>query len=292
MLINEQMEQIEKFSSNEQIIIEYIQKMGVEINSLSARKIANETLTSASTVVRLCKKFGCKGFEDFKKTYIHELRYLTSIQENINKNIPFTEKDNKYKIANNLSLLYQEIAKDTLECLSIENLSKATQMILKADNIYIFSSGSSINLAKIFQERMLRITKTVVLYESLDMQYIRSVSSQKKDCYILLSYSGEVTRIVRVAQTLKRQGVPTIAITSLGNNRLSKIADCVLNVSTREKIIYNICNYSSLISTGLILDILYSCCFNENYQKNLEYKIELEKRYELQRQKYSQKNIL
>ena len=68
--------------------------------------------------------------------------------------------------------------------------------------------------------------------------------------------------------------------TSIGDNTLSKHADCTLRVATREKLYSKIGSFSSTGSITFLLDILYSCVFSKNYQKNLEYKINISKYYD------------
>lgn len=57
-------------------------------------------------------------------------------------------------------------------------------------------------------------------------------------CAVCISYSGETPHILQVATTLKENNVPIIAITSVGNNRLSAMANVTLHISTRENPAY------------------------------------------------------
>ena len=77
--------------------------------------------------------------------------------------------------------------------------------------------------------------------------------------------------------------MPILAITSLGTNSLSKIADVVLHISTREKMYSKIGGFSSLTSISLVLDILYSCKFSLHYGINMQYKTDIAKRVEVNR---------
>lgn len=290
MLLNELMEEKERFSHNERIIIEFIKKLNININSYSARQIAKETYTSPSTVVRLCKKLNCESFREFKEKYIEELRYMNR-KENIDNSIPFVEINTNYEIMNNMVTLYKEVSEDTIKCLDINELNKAIDMIKESNNIYVFSSGMTLNLARLFQEKMLKINMNVIVYDSLDLQYIKSVNCEQSDCFILLSYTGETTRILQIARNLKLRKAKTISVTSIGNNHLSNLTTCHLYVSSHEKITNNIADFSSILSTNLVLDILYSCVFNLDHRKNLKHRKELTERYEVQRQKDVQSHI-
>lgn len=289
MLITEQMSDTEKFSTNELIIIDFIKS--VDFHSYSARQIAKETFTSPSTVVRLCRKFKYDSFQDFKEAYLKELEYIHRIKRDIDGSIPFKEDDSFYEICNILSVLTKETAEDTVSGLNHDDLNRAVQYIKDSKNIYVFSSGTTINLAKIFQEQMLKIGCNVIVYDSQDLQFIKSMHCLESDCFILMSYTGETTRILQLARNLKRKKAKIIAITSMGNNRLSSLASCELNVSSREKISHNIGNFSTIVSMNLILNIIYSCLFRLNYDSNDQAKTSLEHYREVQRQRDAQKNI-
>lgn len=291
MLITEQMSDTEKFSTNELIIIDFIKSVDLDFHSYSARQIAKETFTSPSTVVRLCRKFKYDSFQDFKEAYLKELEYIHRIKRDIDGSIPFKEDDSFYEICNNLSVLTKETAEDTVSGLNHDDLNRAVQYIKDSKNIYVFSSGTTINLAKIFQEQMLKIGCNVIVYDSQDLQFIKSMHCLESDCFILMSYTGETTRILQLARNLKRKKAKIIAITSMGNNRLSLLASCELNVSSREKISHNIGNFSTIVSMNLILNIIYSCLFRLNYGSNDQAKTSLEHYREVQRQRDAQKNI-
>ena len=55
------------FSASEKIIIDYISSLGLKIEKQSANQIAKETYTSAPLVVRVAKKLGYHGWNDFKE---------------------------------------------------------------------------------------------------------------------------------------------------------------------------------------------------------------------------------
>lgn len=88
----------------------------------------------------------------------------------------------------------------------------------------------------------------------------------------------------------KRSGTPILALTSFGENSLTCYADCKLTLSTKESIYQNLGDYASHLSMTLLLDILYSEYFRQNYQKNYTYK--LERARELEQHRTSTNPIL
>ncbi len=60
-------------SSAERDIVDYILSDPEAAVGQSIHKLAAQTYTSASTVVRLCKKLGCGGYKEFQQALIYEL---------------------------------------------------------------------------------------------------------------------------------------------------------------------------------------------------------------------------
>ena len=76
---------------------------------------------------------------------------------------------------------------------------------------------------------------------------------------------------------LKNMQTPIIAITSIADNNLSKLADVTLRISSREMLLTKIGDFATTTSIKYILDTLYAGIFSFDYQKNLDYKIQIAK---------------
>lgn len=75
MSIMTQLEFELEFSHSEKEIGRYILNHGEEVLNMSVKELAKKTYTSPATIVRLCKKIGLKGYNDFKIKYSAELQY-------------------------------------------------------------------------------------------------------------------------------------------------------------------------------------------------------------------------
>jgi len=119
---------------------------------------------------------------------------------------------------------------------------------------------------------MRHIGKTATAFPIQSTMFQEAAMLTSNDCAICLSYSGESDPLFQALGYLKANHVPLIAITSIGENRLSRLADVTLHVTTREKAYSKIGGFSSLTSMALVLDILYSSYFGLNYDQNLAFK--------------------
>ena len=283
MLIYEILESGERFTEIDRMIADYLLSEENELESLSARDIAKQLFISPSALTRFCQKIGFDGFNDFRKGFLEEKKYLSTHFQRIDPNYPFVSNDSDFIVSNKISEVYQEAVRDCAEMIDYHTLEKVSQILEKADVIYIGSAGMHIHLAEVFLEKMARIGKTVVLQSHTDVLFHSASSCSLISAFILISYSGETESLTRSAVKLKERGIPLIAITSYGPNTLSEISDYVFFMSTREKLVSCIGNYCPYVSVLFLLDTLYSCVFRKNYTRNLKRKVADSKEYQKNR---------
>ena len=276
MLLQEQMKQ-DIFSYNEKTIIDFILEKQEQIKDYSTKMIGDETYTAPSTIIRIAHKLGFQGWSDFKEAFLDEVIYLNNHFQEIDPNFPFTNQDTMMQIAHKITQLHIESAKDTASLIQHDTLQKALRIMAKADVIKVFAVANLNFIGEEFVFKLNRIHKRAYIEPVQDNQFQDAIMTTSNECAICLSYSGETPTL------LKENNVPIIAITSLGKNRLSDLADVSLNISTREKSFSKIAGFTSWESMNIVLNILYSCLFSLNYQANLDYKIEVARRVETNR---------
>lgn len=264
------------FSPSEAIIVDYILKKGLQIEKMTIAQIAQETYTSPPLLVRIAKKLGYDGYNEFKNDYIKELQYLYMNQQ-VDANIPFVVNDDMMHIAYNLCILERETIQDTYALVNHDQLQKAVRLLRDCQHIDIYGRTQHIDIARSFQNRMYILQRHVQLCslsDELDSTYLLSDSSH---CAIIISYSGHAPSIQRLIHVLKKKQTPIIAITNIEENDLSMMADVTLKMSSRELIYTKIADYATSLSIKYLLDLLYSCIFSIHYQKNLDNCIKIAK---------------
>lgn len=268
------------FSNAEKAVANKLIELQDNIKDISVRELAKMSYTSTSAVTRLCNKLGFDGYNDFKEKYLEEIAYENAHFDNIDANFPFTKEDNLARVMNSISELYQETAKDTMSLVNYYDYIEAVKIMKSSNNIYVFSTGPSLSAGKVFADRMFRIGKNVIVTHNFNEQYYYSYNTLDNDCFIIITYSGTTTKTVELINNVAKSKSKMILITSIGESEIKSKADIVLLMTTREKLYTNIASYSSLISSMLILDMLYSCYFHDNFDKNLQHKREVAQAYE------------
>lgn len=271
MLLQEKMQQTQ-FSVNEQLIVDFILSKQDQIKSFGTPQIARATYTSPSVVVRVAKKLGFNGWRELKASFLAEVEYLQSNFQSLDANIPFTEKDSAMTIAGKITQLKIESAKDTLALIDHDTLQKALRIMQTHRTVNLLTLSNLNFVAEEFVFKLRHIGKVANAFPIQNTMFQEAAMMTKADCVICLSYSGESDPLFQALGYLKANHVPIIAITSIGENHLSRLADVTLKITTREKAYSKIGSFSSLTSMSLLLDILYSAYFAMDYQNNLAFK--------------------
>lgn len=166
MLIVNQIENTH-FSKTEREIVDYIIDQGMNIEKMSANEIARNTFTSAPLLVRIAKKLGYSGFNEFKSAYLKELSYMLE-ETDVDASIPFLLSDDLMTITKNLALLEKETIQDTQQLNHHDDLQEAVRLLQKAQVIDVYGVLNHVLLAKHF--------KTLMMYIGKDVQVIDQVT--------------------------------------------------------------------------------------------------------------------
>ena len=278
MSIMTQLEFELEFSESEKEIARYILNHGDDVLSMSVKELAKNTYTSPATIVRLCKKIGLEGYNDFKIKYSAELQYDLHHSNRIDVNFPFEKKDTHPMICHKLASLSEEVIADTIKLIDFDQLEKIVDLLYQSHDIDIYGSGNSLLAAMSFQHKMMRIARNVNLKALHGEQVFLSYNSDEKRIAVIISYSGETHDLIQIAQILKEKKTPIIALTSIGDNHLSHYADYILNIGSREKIFTKIAPFASQVSMEYLLNVIFSCIFQKDYDQNIQNKISYDKK--------------
>lgn len=279
MLIREKMENC-TFSNSERVVVNYILNKGTDIQNMTIKEISKETFTVPSTLIRIAKKLNYDGWNSLKEDFLKECEYLEHHFVDINANLPFKNNDTIMSIAGKIAALEKESIEDTLSLITHDDLQKAIQIIRKASCIHLFAVSNNLLITQEFKHNMSRIKKDVRIHGLQNEIFFDAHLAEPDSCAMIVSYSGETYVLDRIAKVLKNKNIPLIVITSIGENTLSKKADCTLHICTREKLYSKIATFSTDSAIIYLLNVLYSCIFALDYDKNLNLKVETSKAIE------------
>ncbi|MFC4683633.1 MULTISPECIES: MurR/RpiR family transcriptional regulator [unclassified Exiguobacterium] len=277
MLLTEKMKQ-DGFSPSERDVIDYLFAERERIHDQTMKQIAAATYTHPSILSRIAAKLEFTGWVELKEQFLEEIEYLNRHFSDIDANEPFAAGDQLMVVANKLAALKQMTIEDTLSLLDHEAYEQAVTMLCEARHIKVFSVIHNLLLCHDFKSKMNRIGKQVSLCE-FDAEF-EAANSDETTCALLISYTGESDYTLGLIPYLKKQRVPVLSLTSLGENAISSQADCTLRLTTRERLYSKIGSFTTNDSIHCLLDLLYAGVFSKDYEANMAYKVQISKRFD------------
>ena len=271
MKLEKRIELCDSMTPLESEIASYILNNRDAVIKLKIQELADTLFISKSAIHRFVKKIGFNGFNDLKVSIAKENADLLENNSYINVNYPFQAKDNPRQIAFKLLELYEKAVKDTFEYVDLDQIKAVSQLIDSADVIDVYTHAHNSNIAENFQDKMLTIGKSVNCPSSFYNQRLTVLASDQKHVAIILSYSGKATFILPIVKKLYEKGVKVIQIGKAGSNYYSQYVTHHLSISDSENNRDRMSQFSSHIAMQYIMDVLYSCIYNERRKKNTKY---------------------
>lgn len=255
-----------------------------KVRDYSMQQIAELTYTSKTTLFRYAQSMGYSGWTEFIQEFLDEANYTETHYSEVDPNLPFTSEDDTQSIIRKLTKIQIESLEETADQIDIISLDKAVDKILTARYIVLFGISPNNLLGRILK-RKLESIGIIMSVASVDESGMMSAALRKGDCATIVSYSGnnELREPMRFVKPLKEKGVELIGITGGGNNFIRQHIDCVLTISSRERLYSKISNFTSEESIIHIFNLLYSCCFARNYDKNYAHKVQNSQELEYRR---------
>ena len=283
MLIREKIETA-RLTDAESALARFILEKGSDIENLTAREIAFQAGTVPSLLSRFSKKLGYEGWNSFKKEWIKESDYLLKSGREIDANLPFHPEDALKEVSVKLSLLLEQSIKDTQNLLDFQNLQRAVEILDNAHHIYCLGVANNVYLLESFASRLRKIGKNAILCPVKGEFQFSLSTARENDCILAISYSGNTPVVLEALQSNPLKGkMPVVLLTSLGSNSIRPYADVVLEISTREKLYSKIASFNTEASISYLLNLLYSCLFQQNPSKNYDYRVSLARSIEIRR---------
>lgn len=245
------------------------------LHKYTINQIAEYSYTSKATIVRFAKTLGFDGWKEFMKAFISEMKYLEQHKADADVNYPFDAKSSVNEIIDSIKKVQIESIQDSADLLDVEMLEKAVHYLIKAKHIIIFGLSPNIFIGELFRRKMITIKKQVDIAKLGEMGIISNTLTED-DCAIMISYSGnnEHAEPMCYIPTLLENKVSVIGITSGGDNYMRKELDCVLTMSSKERLYTKISNFATEESLQYIFNVLFSCYFAKHYQDNNLYKLQ------------------
>ncbi|OTN76369.1 hypothetical protein A5886_001446 [Enterococcus sp. 8G7_MSG3316] len=255
-----------------------------KIRDYSMQQIAEQTYTSKTTLFRYAQSMGYSGWKEFLQDFLEEANYTENHYSEVDPNLPFMPNDTTESIVKKITKIQIESLEETADQIDTYALDKATSMILSSRYIVLFGISPNNLLGRVLKRKMESIG-IIMSVASVDESGMVSAALKEGDCAVIVSYSGnnDLREPMKYIKPLKDRGVNLIGITGGGNNYIRQNIDCVLTISSRERLYSKISNFTSEESIMHIFNLLYACCFAQNFDENYTHKVQNSQELEYRR---------
>lgn len=246
----------------EKKLVKQLRKDPESILKKSIKEVAKETYTSPATIVRLCKKLGCKGYKDFQNTLAYEAALF---QES--RSISFqeiTRNDSVEDIIYKVTRKNIESLENTQKLIEPKIIAECVKLLETSRTVTLFGLGTSLLAARDLYLKLLRADLICNVCDDWHTQLMMARNLKENDLVIAISYSGLTEEILQCVREAKGNGAKVVAITRAVESDLAAESDFVLPVAATE-LIHRSGAMSSRISQLNVIDILFTAYVNRNY---------------------------
>ncbi len=211
-------------TKTEQKIAHYIIKNAEKVVYSTLQEISLDAKVGEASILRFCNKIGYDKFSNLKLKLASEI--ATEKESKSENNIIEYSKNKLIKIV-----------EDSAQILDEKLLYKATELIEKANRIYLFGVGASGLSAKEAEVTFHRIgLNSFAVYDS-HFQTIYASNIKSNDLIIAFSISGNTKDIYEALSIAKENYCRIILITNHIKSEITNLADIVLLTAARENIL-------------------------------------------------------
>lgn len=242
----------------EKKVADYLISHPSEAIEMSVSELASHCDASQATIIRFCKKIGCKGFHQLKIKLAGEQRQQE--EQVISNEIDIDQMD---KSLNNIMISKVEEIKATFHNFNPEELREIvvchTCQSVEFAAREIRSRSHWMDLTSSISQELKAVSSTI--WES---QEAFSRTLRKGDVFFAISASGASKRLVKMVEIVKDNGVTTIAITNQSKSPLAELCDHVLLTATREHIFHDQVSFTRMAAMSVI-DTLFLLLFSTKW---------------------------
>lgn len=252
-------------SSKERGVSDYIIANKQSLKNMSIQTLAKTNNVSTTTILRLCHKLGYQGFSDLKIDLITSSgskKQDNVLQEDINLD------DSIETVNDKIHLIEKSSIDETHAMMNTEQLIKANELIRNGNKVVIYGAGSSGLVGKELEYQLIKIKKDVSCHLDYSIQFSIVNTLDKNDLLIVISHSGENQDGVKLLTLAQQLGVPSIAITKMGQSRISGLADVILHTISTESV-SRLIPIRSKISQLSVINMLVTNLFIQQYDERL-----------------------
>lgn len=262
-----------KLPPNERTVADFIINQPIKFLDMNIQQLAKACFVSRSTIYRLCDRLELNGLADLKVKVSGSLDAFLSTGD-FDYDFPVAHNTNPVQVAHKIKEDYQRTMEATFGYFSEQRLKSAVNAMSRAKVVDIYTSAGHTSFAQNFQFQMQEIGKVVNVPIEEYRQRLTAASSDQTHLAIIISFAGRGLLVDIIAKILVERNVPILLITAYESGFERINADYHLYMCPYEDSYNKISSFSTRFSLLYILDVLYTCYFDLDYQGTLNKKLD------------------
>jgi DNA-binding MurR/RpiR family transcriptional regulator len=226
-------------------------------------ELARRCDTSETTVLRLCRTIGFKGYPEFRLA-LAVAAAASGVSEDVSGEI--LPGDSTEQVVRKVAGADAQAISDTAKQVSLEALEQAARAIGKARRIDVFGAGASAFVAQDLQLKLHRIGLTAHSFTDPQSAIGSAALLGPDDVAIGLSHTGATADTIRYLQVARAAKATTIAVTNHPRAGVAREADIVLATAATETT-YRSGPTASRIAQLTLTDVLFVLVARQDVDK-------------------------
>lgn len=265
-MIIDKLNELKQLTAQEQAVVEYINVNPKALIDMNVNQLAQASFTSASTIIRLCKKLDVKGYTELR--FMYSLEYPEMMKQRKTLKVkPFDPSTTIDEIIETLPLIYSKTIDYTQTMLSRNTIVRVTNLMKQAQRIEIYGDGVNYDLGRLMVFRFENVHKDCFVYSASHWEHIKYLEQQKiPTLAILLSHTGKNPMVIDAAKRLKASHIKTVSISANSDPTLANLTDENIQIIERNN---ELELQSTMFQIGVqyVLDLCISSLLVYNHEK-------------------------
>ncbi|MCT4702877.1 SIS domain-containing protein [Enterobacteriaceae bacterium H20N1] len=226
-----------RFTPGERKIASFIIDSPDALKELSSQQMAQTLGVSQSAIVKFAQKLGLQGFTKLKVALVEEWgkQVTERKQQSPHLHNDISSQDPLLDVANKLLNEKLSAIRKTTDNLDIPEVEKIIGLLQAARRIQISAIGGSSLVGKDLAWKLMKIGFHILTDYDTHVQLTLAQTLTSQDVMLAISFSGQRKEVLLAAEIAKSKGATVIAITSLQNSALRKLADFTLDTVSDEQ---------------------------------------------------------
>lgn len=205
-------------------VADYILKQPERVITMTMADLAKGSEVSDPTIIRMCRRFGYRGYQDFKVRLAQQLAPEPPFEHHPIELSDGVDRGIEKVLLNSINAL-----KRFQTDVDAATINQVACKLMKARMVYLFGLGISETLVFDAEHKLFRLgihCRTV-----LDGQRQMLIASSLEEDHVALffSHSGQTRTLVSVASLINSTGADSVAITAPGSH-LARTVSTVVSV--------------------------------------------------------------